>query len=147
MKLMAIKKGDKVKVDYTGTLEDGKVFDTSKHEGHEHPLEFTVGENQVIKGFDEAVIGMNKGDKKTINLQPKDAYGLPNEQLIQQVPSEQLPPEAKEGSVLGMKLPEGQTIPVKIVKISDGKATVDFNHPLAGKTLKFDIEIIDVVSA
>ncbi|MCK5373322.1 MAG: FKBP-type peptidyl-prolyl cis-trans isomerase, partial [Candidatus Aenigmarchaeota archaeon] len=86
---MPVKKGDKVKVEYTGTLEDGTVFDSS--EKHGEPLEFEVGAGQMIKGFDDAVVDMEKGDEKEITLKPADAYGDPNPQLIQKVPKDKLP--------------------------------------------------------
>ncbi len=139
---MAIKKGDKVKVDYTGTLEDGTVFDTS--EGKE-PLEFEVGSGQLIKGFDDAVIGMEKGDEKEIKLEPADAYGDYNPALTQKVPRESLPkePEPKPGMSLLMVLPDGKRFPVTISEVTDEEVTLDLNHPLAGKTLTFRIKIVD----
>lgn len=141
---MSVKKGDKIKIDYTGTLEDGTVFDSS--EKHGQPLEFEVGSGQIIKGFDEAVIGMKKGDEKDIKLQPADAYGELNDELIKKVPKEQLPPEAKKGSVLMMGLPNGAQLPVKIVDMDDKEGTLDLNHPLAGKVLNFKIKLVEILS-
>ena len=96
---MAIKKGDKIKVDYTGKFDDGTVFDTS--EGKQ-PLEFEAGSGMVIKGFDDAVIGMEKGQEKDIKLTPKEAYGDPNPQMVQKIPRDKLPPgqEPKPGMML-----------------------------------------------
>tara|TARA_Y100000034_G_C6859405_1_gene390939 strand:+ start:730 stop:1164 length:435 start_codon:yes stop_codon:yes gene_type:complete len=143
---MTIKKGDKVKVDYTGTLEDGTVFDSSTHGDHSHPLEFEVGTGKVIKGFDDAVIGMKKGEEKEFKLKPSEAYGEPNPQAIQKIPRENLPKEQepKEGMMLIMKAPTGQQIPAKITKVTEKEVTLDLNHPLAGKTLNFKIKILDI---
>ncbi|NOQ37691.1 peptidylprolyl isomerase [archaeon] len=141
---MPVKKGDKVKVEYTGTLEDGTVFDSS--EKHGEPLEFEVGAGQMIKGFDDAVVGMEKGDEKKITLKPADAYGDPNPQLIQKVPKDKLPKGAdmKAGMQLAMALPNGQQIPATITEIGDTEVTIDINHPLAGKTLNFKVKVVDV---
>ncbi len=143
---MAIKKGNKIKVEYTGTLDDGTVFDSSKHGDHSHPLEFEVGEGKVIKGFDEAVIGMEKGEEKEFKLKSSEAYGEPNPQAIQKIPRDQLPKdqEPKEGMMLIMKAPTGQQIPAKITEITDKEVTLDLNHPLAGKNLNFKIKIMEI---
>jgi len=139
---MTIKKGDKIKVEYTGTLEDGTVFDTSEGKA---PLEFEVGSGQIIKGFDEGVIGMNVGEEKDIKIEPKDAYGERNDQLLKKVPREQLPKEQepKVGMMLLLKSPDGaQQVPAKITEVNDKEITIDLNHPLAGKTLNFKIKIV-----
>jgi len=146
---MPIKQGDKVKVDYTGTLEDGSVFDTS--EGKQ-PLEFEVGSGQLIKGFDTAVVGMEKGEEKEIKLQPAEAYGEPNPQLTQKVPKDKLPTppdgqEIKAGMMLAVGMPNGQQMPAKIVEVTDNEITIDLNHPLAGKALTFKIKVVEVTSA
>lgn len=143
---MSIKEGDKVVLDYEGKLEDGKVFDSSKHGDHSHPLEFTVGEGKVIPGFEAAVKGMKKGEKKTFEIEPKDAYGEPNKQLIQEIPRNAMPKdqEPKEGMVLAMNSPDGRQFPAKVVGVTKDKIKLDLNHPLAGKKLVFDIEIKDV---
>jgi len=143
---MTIKKGDKVKIDYTGTFEDSTVFDTS--EGKQ-PLEFEVGSGQIIKGFDDALIGMEKDQEKEMTLGPKDAYGDPNPELTKKIPKSQLPPdqEPKAGMMLMLKTPEGQQIPAKIVEVSNEEITIDLNHPLAGKTLKFKIKVVEVTAA
>src|SRR3989344_6064286 len=140
---MQIVKGNKIKVHYTGILEDGSIFDSS--EGRE-PLEFEVGSGQLIKGFDEAVIGMKNGEEKEITLKPSEAYGEPNPQMLQKVPRTELPQdqEIKEGMMLSVMLPDGQQIPAVVKEINDKEATIDFNHPLAGKTLKFKIKIIEI---
>lgn len=140
---MPVKKRDKVTVDYTGTFEDGKVFDSS--EKHGKPLEFEVGAGMIIKGFDEAVVGMNKGDEKEITIKPTEGYGDPNPEMIKKVPKEQFPKdkELKPGMMLGIGLPTGQQIPALIKDVGKTEVTIDLNHPLAGKTLKFKIKIVD----
>ncbi|MFW6024920.1 MAG: FKBP-type peptidyl-prolyl cis-trans isomerase [Candidatus Woesearchaeota archaeon] len=145
---MAVKKGDKIKVEYTGKLDDGTVFDTSKHEDHSHPLEFEVGSGQVIKGFDEAVIGMEKGDEKEFSLKPDQAYGERNPELKKKVPRKNLPEdqEPKVGMNLLIETPEGQKFPSKIVDMDDENLTVDLNHPLAGKNLNFEIKLLEIES-
>jgi len=141
---MPIEKGNKVKIEYTGTLEDGTVFDSS--ERHGKPLEFELGAKQVIAGFENAVLGMEKGQEKTVKLAPSEAYGDYNPQLVKKVPRDQLPKdELKPGMVLGMKLPNGAQLPARIVDINETEATLDMNHILAGKTLNFRIKVVDVV--
>lgn len=139
---MAIKNGDKVKVKYIGTLEDGTVFDSS--DKHGQPLEFEVGSGQIIKGFDAAVIGMKKGDQKDITLQPKDAYGYPSPNLMKKIPRAQFPKDQQiePGMMLMIRLPDNREIPARIAIVDDNKVTLDLNHPLAGKVLKFHIEVV-----
>jgi len=139
---MAVEKGNTIKVEYTGSFEDGEVFDAS--EKHGQPLEFKAGEGMVVPGFDAAVLGMEVGEEKEFTLQPKDAYGKPNPQAIQKVPKDKFPAEAKEGMMIGVPLPNGQQIPAKITKIDDKEVTIDMNHPMAGKTLVFKIKIVSV---
>ncbi|MBN2111926.1 peptidylprolyl isomerase [Candidatus Woesearchaeota archaeon] len=142
---MPVKKGDKIKVEYEGKLDDGTVFDsTGKHGGE--PLEFEAGAGSVIKGFDNAVIGMKKGDEKEINLKPAEAYGEPNEQLVKKVPRSQFPEkmELKAGTMLALRAPNGMQIPAKITEVSDSEVTIDLNHPLAGKNLNFKIKIVGI---
>ena len=141
---MVVKKGDKVKVDYTGTLEDGTVFDTSMHGDHSHPLDFEVGTGQVIKGFDDAVEGMGLNEEKEFTLQPSEAYGDHNPELVKKFPRAHIPPEAKEGMVLGMRLQNGAQIPATIVELNDHEATIDLNPPLAGKALTFKIKVVSI---
>lgn len=140
---MAVKKGDKIRVDYTGTLEDGSVFDSS--EKHGRPLEFEVGAGQLIKGFDEAVIGMKKGEEKEIKLQPAEAYGERNDKLVQEVPRNKLPKDQvpKEGMMLALSTPNGKHLPAMITSVTDEAVKIDLNHPLAGKVLKFMIKVVE----
>lgn len=142
---MPIQKGNKVKVDYEGRFESGEVFDSSKHGDHSHPLEFEVGSGQVIKGFDDAVIGMEKGEEKEFKIAPKEAYGEPDQRLIQKVPKSMLPPgqQPKEGMMLILQGPNGGQIPARIKEVESDTITLDLNHPLAGKTLIFKIKVID----
>ncbi len=140
---MAIKKGDKVKVEYTGTLDDGTVFDTS--EGKQ-PLEFEAGAGQLIKGFDEAIMGMEKGEEKEIKLTPEKAYGDHNPELIKKIPRDKIPvpegQEIKQGMMLALGTPDGKQIPAKITEVTDKEITIDLNHPLAGKNLNFKVKVI-----
>ncbi len=143
---MKIKKGDKVKVDYEGSFDDGEVFDSSKHEDHSHPLEFEVGAGHVIKGFDEAVIGMKKNEEKEIIIKPECGYGGKNEKLIREVPRKNLPQdrEPKVGMMVDIGLQDGKHVPAKIEKITKEKITLNLNHPLAGKTLHFKIKVVGI---
>lgn len=138
-----VQKGDTVKVEYTGKLDDGTVFDSSEKQGK--PIEFKVGEGQVIKGFDNAVMEMKVGDDKTIKIEPADAYGDRNPQMVQKVPKEKLPnEEITAGMTLMMSLPDGNQMPVQVQEVGESDVTLDMNHPLAGKTLHFDIKLVEV---
>lgn len=141
---MPVKKGDKIKVEYTGTFDDGTVFDSS--EKHGKPLEFEVGNKQVIPGFDDAVVGMEKDQEKEIKIPCKDAYGEPNPKLVQKVPKDKLPkePEPKVGMMLIVGAPNGQKLPATIKEITDTEVTIDLNHPLAGKDLNFKIKVVEI---
>ena len=133
---MALKDGDKVKVEYTGSFEDGTVFDSS--EKHGKPLEFEIGAKMIIPGFENTVKEMKKGEEKEITLKPAEAYGDPNPELVKRIMKDQLPKEQepKEGMILIINLPTGQQVPAKITEVTDKDVAVDLNHPLAGKTLK-----------
>jgi peptidylprolyl isomerase len=137
------KSGDTVKIHYTGTLDDGSEFDSSS--GRD-PLEFTVGSGQVIPGFDKAVEGMAVGDQKKVRIEAEDAYGEPSDQMIQEVPKSALPDdlEPKEGMGLQAKGQDGRVINLTVTEVSDETITVDGNHPLAGKPLNFDIELVSI---
>jgi FKBP-type peptidyl-prolyl cis-trans isomerase 2 len=139
-------KGDKVKVDYTGTLDDGQMFDSSTHGDHSHPLEFVLGSGEVIKGFDEAIIGMKIGEEKNVILPKEQAYGDHNPTLLKKVPKSNLPPdkELKAGMMLVLKTPDGHQIPAKIAEVNASEAVIDLNHPLAGKTLHFKLKLVDI---
>ena len=137
------KSGDTVKIHYTGTLDDGSEFDSS---AGRDPLEFTVGSGQDIPGFDKAVEGMAVGDQKKVRIEAEDAYGEPSDQMIQEVPKSALPDdlEPKEGMGLQAKGQDGRVINLTITEVSDETITVDGNHPLAGKPLNFDIELVSI---
>ncbi len=140
----AVKKGDKVSLHYTGTLEDGSVFDTSIKRNE--PLKFTAGSGQVIPGFDKAVVGMKKGEEKKFTLQPADAYGERKPEMTQTVPRKHLPQnhEPKPGMMLVMGAPDGRQVPATITAVTAENVTLDLNHPLAGKALTFDIKIVEI---
>jgi len=140
----AIKNGDQVSLHYTGTLEDGSVFDTSTKRNK--PLKFIAGSGQVIPGFDKAVVGMKKGEEKKFTLQPSEAYGDRKPDLTQTVPRKHLPKnhEPKPGMMLVMGTPGGQQVPATITAVTDENVILDLNHPLAGKVLTFDIKIVEI---
>jgi len=139
---MAVEKGNKVKIEYEGTLADGSVFDSSKNHGQ--PLEFEVGSGMVIKGFDDSVMGMEKDEEKTVTIEADNAYGQQNDQLIRKIPKDQMPAEIKEDMVIGVTLANGQQIPAKVMKIEESEVTLDLNHPLAGKDLTFKIKVVEI---
>ncbi len=137
------KEGNTVKVHYTGTLKNGEVFDSSKEK---EPLEFKLGEGQLIPGFEKAVIGMNVGDSTTINIPSAEAYGDKREDLLIAVPKDQLPTEIEPqiGMQLQVNQENGQPVPVRIADITETELKLDANHPLAGEDLTFDIELVNV---
>lgn len=137
-------KGDKVKVHYKGTLQDGAQFDSS--EGRE-PLEFQLGSGMVIPGFDEGVAGMTVGEKKTIHIPADQAYGSANEELIVQFERSQIPADIplEIGSTLNMHQEgTGQVIPVVVREVTETSVTLDANHELAGKDLIFELELVGI---
>jgi len=142
--LEVAKKGDKVKVEYVGSLDDGTVFDSSKM--HDAPLEFIVGAGQIIKGFDDAVVGMKIGEEKEIILPPDEAYGPHNPEFVKDMPKDCFPQDQdiQPGMMFMIALQNGRQIPVRISKVSDDTVTVDLNPPLAGKTLIFKIKLLEI---
>lgn len=137
------KKGDTVEVHYTGKLEDGTVFDTSQDR---EPLSFTLGEEKVIPGFEQAVEGMEPGDTKTEELSPDEAYGQRREDMVMELERDQIPEDVdpQVGQQLQLRMQNGQTVPVVITDLGEESVTIDANHPLAGKKLIFEIELLDV---
>ena len=137
------KTGDTVKIHYTGTLDDGTQFDSS---AGRDPLEFTLGSGQVIPGFDKAVEGMAVGVEKTVNIQPEDAYGPRNDQMVQEVPKSALPDDLEPEAGMGLQArgQDGQVLNLTIISVGDDAITVDGNHPLAGQNLNFDIELVEI---
>jgi FKBP-type peptidyl-prolyl cis-trans isomerase 2 len=138
---MGIKSGDKVKVHYVGKFEDGEVFDSSV--GKE-PLEFVVGMNQVIPGFEEGLMGMEVGEKKTINVPFEKAYGPYREDLVFPVEKSKLPEDVAVDHLLEVHQPDGSSFVVRVSDIKDDMAYLDANHPLAGKNLIFEVEIVSI---
>jgi len=140
---MKIQKGDVVKVRYKGTLEDGSIFDST--EDDDNPFEFCVGGGNIIAGFENAVMGMEKDEEKEFELEPGDAYGEHISDLVQKVPRSDLPPdELKPGMMLAIKLPNDVQLPAVIKEVDDENVTLDLNHPLAGKALNFKITVEDI---
>lgn len=137
------KAGDTVHFHYTGTLDDGTVFDSSQ--GRE-PLGFTLGSGQIIPGLDAAIDGMAVGEQKTVTVAAPDAYGAWQPDACQAIPREQIPPHipVEPGTQLQMQGPEGQAIPVMVAEVSDAEVVLDANHPLAGKDLTFAVEVVAI---
>lgn len=140
---MSAKKGDAVAVHYTGRLEDGSVFDSSVGKS---PLSFTVGDGNMIKGFDAALYGMVIGDKKTVTIPAAEAYGERRQDMMIEVPLSQVPPDIQPeiGLQLTLQGPDGQPMPVTLVDMDEEKITLDANHELAGQDLIFDIELVSI---
>jgi FKBP-type peptidyl-prolyl cis-trans isomerase 2 len=143
LKTMEIKKGSIVKIEYTGTLDDGKVFDCS--DGRD-PLEFEVGAGKVIKGFEDGVMGMKDQEEKTIKIKAKDAYGERNELMVQPIPKDKINigREVTQGMILGIQSPDGQQVPVVVAKVDAENVYLDMNHPLAGKNLNFKVKVVSI---
>lgn len=143
-----IKNGDKVAVNYEGRFEDGTIFDSSTHGDHSHPLVFTVGEHQVIPGFEQAIVGMNENESKEITILAKDAYGERDDRLMRAVPRTEIKlPQGQEpaaGMALMTYTPDGQPIQIFIREVTKETITLDLNHPLAGKTLLFKLTVVGV---
>lgn len=136
-------KGDVVKVHYTGKLDDGTVFDTSRDK---QPLHFIVGRDEVIAGFDEAVVGMVRGEHRTVTIPADRAYGPTLEDLVEEVDRNLLPEDLdlRVGAQLEVSRQDGSVFRVAVVELSEETVTLDANHPLAGKDLTFDIEMLEV---
>jgi len=142
--MQQVKKGDKIKVHYHGKLTSGETFDSS--EGRD-PLEFEVGSGMVIKGFDDGVTGMAVGEKKTINIPYDEAYGARNPEMVIEMPKDRFPAdmELEMGLPLMMSDNQGHQFQVTIVEIKETAVMLDANHPLAGKDLVFDLELVEIV--
>ena len=137
------KNGDQVKVHYHGRLDDGTTFDSS--EGRS-PLQFQIGAGQVIKGFDDGVLGMKEGDKKTIHIPVHEAYGDKSPDMIIEFPRDQFPPDMSPevGMQLNLRGQDGRSFPVVISDVKEEVVVLDGNHPLAGRDLIFDIEMVEI---
>ena len=141
--MQQVKKGDTVSVHYQGKLNDGSTFDSSEGRA---PLEFTAGSGQVIKGFDDAVLDMQVGDKKTVNIPVTEAYGERNDEMMVKVPRTDFPQDMTPeiGMELQMSDEQGHVFPVVVAEVHDDSVLLDANHPLAGQDLTFDIELVSI---
>jgi FKBP-type peptidyl-prolyl cis-trans isomerase 2 len=141
-----VKENNTVKVNYTGKLSDGQVFDSS--EGKE-PIEFTLGQGQLIPGFEKGLIDMKLNEKKTITVAKEEAYGDVNKDLIQEVKKTELPQDMTPEVGMGLvsKSPDGQEMNLMVVEVKEESIVIDGNHPLAGKELVFDLEVIEIKEA
>lgn len=139
----AAKAGDTLRIHYTGRLDDGTVFD--KSEGRE-PLQFTLGTGEIIPGLDRGVMGMEVGETREVKVAPEEAYGARDEGRVQSVPREAIPGHipTEPGTQLSVQTQEGQTIPVVVSNATDSHVELDANHPLAGKTLTFDVTLVEI---
>jgi len=135
------KSGDYVKVTYTGTFDDGQVFDSN--EGSQ-PFEFQLDSGQVIQGFNDAIKGMDQGEEKDFRLSPTEAYGERDEELVRVFPVSALGPDAdpKPGQMIGVQSPDGRQFPARITKVDEGNMTIDLNNPLAGQSLNFKVRLL-----
>jgi peptidylprolyl isomerase len=137
------KPGDTVRIHYTGTLADGTEFDSNV--GGE-PLEFTLGSGQIIAGLDTGITGMEEGETATVSVAPEEAYGPHDPAKVQKVERDRVPDEIdlRPGMQLGARAESGQQITFTVVDIADDEITIDANHPLAGKELNFEVELVEV---
>jgi peptidylprolyl isomerase len=136
--------GDTVRVHYTGKLDDGTAFDSS---AQREPLEFTLGQGQIIPGFENAVVGMQPGESKTETIPSEEAYGPHRDEMVIEVDRQQLPAdlEPKIGQRLQVTQPDGNAVPVVVTEVNPSQVILDANHPLAGKDLTFDITLVEIV--
>jgi FKBP-type peptidyl-prolyl cis-trans isomerase SlyD len=139
---LIVSEGKSVKVDYTLKV-DGKIVDSSKGR---QPLQFKAGSHEVVPGFEKAVMGMKVGEKKSFKVSPEEGYGAENPKAIRDVPRKELPADLtpKAGMTVYAQAKNGQRFPVRIVEVKKDVVVMDFNHPLAGKTLNFDVEVLDI---
>lgn len=140
------KAGDTVKVHYTGTLDDGTLFDSSEER---EPLEFQLGNGRVIAGFEDAVVGMSVGESRTTRIASEDAYGVHHTEMVLQVPRGQFPSniEPELNQQLQLQQPDGTAFAVTVTNIEDNIITLDANHPLAGQALNFEIRLVEIAEA
>ena len=143
---MKVEAGKFVKVEYTGTFDNGEVFDSSDEHGS--PLGFTVGSGELIKGFDNAVMGMEIGQEKSFHVTPEEGYGQYQDDMIKEVPKAEFLDEngqLKVGVQIVLQTPEGYIIPATVKAIEGDIVKIDFNHPLAGKALNFNIKVVEIL--
>ncbi len=138
-----IREGDRVQVHYTGKLQSGEVFDSSQ--GRE-PLDLTIGEGKIIPGFEQALLGMQTGDKKSFDLTPDQAFGERKDELVHVIQKEQIPSDIKLeiGMQLALEGQQKEPIPAQVVDISESTVTLDTNHPLAGKDIIFEVDVVEI---
>jgi peptidylprolyl isomerase len=143
--LEKVENGNYISVEYTGTLGNGQVFDSSK--GHQ-PLEVLMGAGQVIKGFETQLMGMALNEKKVFTLAAEDAYGPRNDDMMRSIPRSEVPPDMdiQVGMVVSLISPQGHQVPARVVQLDDEQVTMDLNHPLAGESLTFEIEVVGISS-
>ncbi len=141
---MPYAQGTTLRVHYKGLLDDGSVFDSS---ADRDPLEFTIGAGQVIPGFESAVLDLAVGEKTSVTIAPEDAYGARVPDAVQQVPVTAFTDDPYEGAMVQLLGPEGERLAATITEVGEEEATLDFNHPLAGRTLTFEIELVEIVLA
>jgi len=142
--MIQAKQGDTVKVHYTGKLDDGTVFDTSRNR---NPLQFTIGKGQVIVGFEQAIDGMTTGESKTVTIPMENAYGPHRKEMIITMERSKLPADLnpKVGQRLELTQMDDRNILVTVTAVTDSMLTLDANHPLSGKNLVFDIELVGII--
>lgn len=139
-----VKRGDTVKVHYTGKLDDGAIFDTTDDRD---PIQFTIGDGNIIAGFEQAVVGMHPGESKTVKVSADRAFGPHHQELVIEVDKKEIVDEVDPeiGQRLQVNQPDGQKFLVTVTEISESRITLDANHPLAGKDLTFEIQLLEVV--
>lgn len=142
--MLQVTKGDLVQVHYTGKLSDGEEFDSSRGE---EPLKVEIGAGQLVQGFEDGLMGMSIGESKTVIIPPDQAYGLRHEEMVRAVTLDQLPDglEVQEGMVLESSDQQGHRVELRVTEIDGDKVVLDMNHPLAGETLTFDIEVVEII--
>ncbi|MCH8496550.1 MAG: peptidylprolyl isomerase [Balneolales bacterium] len=142
--MSTVKNTDTVRVHYTGTTDDGVTFDSSRE--RDEPLEFTMGQGQLIPGFEKAVEGMSVGDTAKVNIPAEEAYGPVREDMVVEVERARFPEDITPeiGQQLQIQQPNGQPMPVVVKAVNDTQVTLDANHPLAGQALTFDIELVEI---
>lgn len=135
--------GNVVKVHYTGTLQNGEIFDSSRDRA---PLEVTIGRGQLIEGFERALIGMSVNEKKDITLSPEEAYGTRDEGAMRTFDRDDMPPDMdiEVGQMVSLRTPQDKRVPAKVVRLDNQSVTLDLNHPLAGKSLTFALEVVAI---
>jgi FKBP-type peptidyl-prolyl cis-trans isomerase SlyD len=140
-----IQDGSIVSIDYTLTDETGKVIDSN---AGKKPLTYVQGAGQIVRGLEQELSGLKVGDRKKVQVKPEEGYGLPNPQAFQEIPKDKIPLDAqKVGAMLMTKSPQGQSIAMRVHEVKDKTVVVDLNHPLAGKTLNFDVKVTDIKAA